>query len=177
MQSETADNIIWTRYSLSSETDSLDSITQDALSRIEWQEIMTPTPLRSVLEHATTLENSTAERRSRLMIVAGQRLVLDLRKVTDAHDGLSTTRVGREVERAIEALGPSRSPSPIVFVDHRSGYTPAPGTPTSPGRARPDLVELGPLVPSPGGGSRRSSAVVLELAGLARDGRRGDACA
>ncbi|KAI0638558.1 hypothetical protein C8Q77DRAFT_1154181 [Trametes polyzona] len=112
-----------------------------------------------------------------LMIVAGQRLVLDLRKVTDAHDGLSTTRVGREVERAIEALGPSRSPSPIVFVDHRSGYTPAPGTPTSPGCARPDLIELGPLVPSAGGGSRRSSAVVLELAGLARDGRRGDVCA
>ncbi|KAH9854967.1 hypothetical protein C2E23DRAFT_901880 [Lenzites betulinus] len=51
-----------------------------------------------------------------LLIVAGQRLVLDLRKVTDAHDGPSTTRVGREVERAIEALPPSRSPSPIVFV-------------------------------------------------------------
>ncbi|KAI0832806.1 hypothetical protein BC628DRAFT_1415050 [Trametes gibbosa] len=53
-----------------------------------------------------------------LMIVAGQRLVLDLRKVTGEFDGLSTTRVGREVERAIDALPRSRSPSPIVFVDH-----------------------------------------------------------
>ena len=94
MQSETADNIIWTRYSLSSETDSLDSITQDALSRIEWQEIMTPTPLRSVLEHATTLENSTAERRSRLMIVAGRsrRLAVEnhhaeLKELMEEHGG------------------------------------------------------------------------------------------
>lgn len=51
-----------------------------------------------------------------LMNVAAQRLVLDLRKDTD-FDGLSTTRVGREVERAIEALPRSRSPSPIVFVE------------------------------------------------------------
>ncbi|KAI8982753.1 hypothetical protein BD414DRAFT_548706, partial [Trametes punicea] len=51
-----------------------------------------------------------------LMIVAGQRLVLDLRKETD-HDDLSTTRVGREIERAIEALPRSRSPSPIVFAE------------------------------------------------------------
>ncbi|KAH9899472.1 hypothetical protein C8Q73DRAFT_322722 [Cubamyces lactineus] len=51
-----------------------------------------------------------------LMNVAAQRLVLDLRKETD-FDGLSTTRVGREVERAIEALPRSRSPSPIVFVE------------------------------------------------------------
>ncbi|KAL7282681.1 hypothetical protein ACG7TL_004155 [Trametes sanguinea] len=51
-----------------------------------------------------------------LMIVAGQRLVLDLRKETD-YNSLSTTRLGREIERAIEALPPSRTPSPIVFVD------------------------------------------------------------
>ena len=50
------------------------------------------------------------------MNVAAQRLVLDLRKDTD-FDELSTTRVGREVERAIEALPRSRSPSPIVFVE------------------------------------------------------------
>ncbi|KAI0677173.1 hypothetical protein C8Q78DRAFT_960801, partial [Trametes maxima] len=61
-----------------------------------------------------------------LMIVASQRLVLDLRKVTE-HDGLSTTRVGREVERAMGALPRSRSPSPILFVE-RSLHTP-PGTP------------------------------------------------
>ncbi|PIL37512.1 hypothetical protein GSI_01206 [Ganoderma sinense ZZ0214-1] len=51
-----------------------------------------------------------------LMIPAGQRLVLDLRKVS-SNDSLSTTRVGREVDRAIEAMAPSRTPSPIVFAE------------------------------------------------------------
>ena len=51
-----------------------------------------------------------------LMIAAGQRLVLDLRKVS-SDDSLSTTRVGREVNRAIEAMAPSRSPSPIIFAE------------------------------------------------------------
>ncbi|RDX53728.1 hypothetical protein OH76DRAFT_1144380 [Lentinus brumalis] len=51
-----------------------------------------------------------------LMIAAAQRLVLDLRKVS-SDDTLSTTRVGREVERAIEAMPRSREPSPIVFAE------------------------------------------------------------
>ncbi|KAM5534441.1 hypothetical protein V8D89_011908 [Ganoderma adspersum] len=51
-----------------------------------------------------------------LMIAAGQRLVLDLRKVS-SDDALSTTRVGREVDRAIEAMASSRSPSPIIFAE------------------------------------------------------------
>ncbi|KAI0375966.1 hypothetical protein BV20DRAFT_960051 [Pilatotrama ljubarskyi] len=84
-----------------------------------------------------------------LMIVAGQRLVLDLRKVTD-HDGLSTTRVGREIERAIEALPRSRSPSPIMFVDRSVGASPATSgvppheMPVYDGR-RIDLGELLPM--------------------------------
>ncbi|CDO69589.1 hypothetical protein BN946_scf184759.g29 [Trametes cinnabarina] len=55
-----------------------------------------------------------------LMIVAGQRLVIDLRKETN-YDSLSSTRLGREIERAIEALPRSRSPSPIIFVDGEAG--------------------------------------------------------
>ncbi|KAI0737698.1 hypothetical protein C8Q80DRAFT_1055307, partial [Daedaleopsis nitida] len=55
-----------------------------------------------------------------VVIVAGQRLVLDLRKVSTS-DELSTTRVGREVNRAIGALphtsSRARSPSPLVFAD------------------------------------------------------------
>ncbi|EJF62251.1 hypothetical protein DICSQDRAFT_161121 [Dichomitus squalens LYAD-421 SS1] len=51
-----------------------------------------------------------------LMISAGQRLVLDLRKIS-TDDALSTTRIGREVERAIEAMATARSPSPIVFAE------------------------------------------------------------
>lgn len=91
------------------------------------------------------------------MIVAGQRLVLDLRMVTDEHDGLSTTRVGREVERAIEALARPRSPSPIVFVDRSRS------TPLSPS-------------PSPRDASREPTglrALVAMGDGLRRDGRKG----
>ncbi len=53
-----------------------------------------------------------------LMVSAGQRLVLDLRKVS-SDDALSTTQIRREVSRAVDALRLSRtrSPSPIVFSD------------------------------------------------------------
>ncbi|KAI0758085.1 hypothetical protein C8Q74DRAFT_1390378 [Fomes fomentarius] len=53
-----------------------------------------------------------------LMVSAGQRLVLDLRKVSN-DDRLSTTHIRREVSRAVDALRLSRtrSPSPIVFSD------------------------------------------------------------
>ena len=62
-----------------------------------------------------------------LMIAAGQRLVLDLRKIS-TDDTLSTTRIGREVERAIEAMATARPPSPIVFAE-RSLTSPVTCTP------------------------------------------------
>ncbi|OBZ70481.1 hypothetical protein A0H81_09761 [Grifola frondosa] len=58
-----------------------------------------------------------------LITIAGQRLVLGLRKIGGLEE-VSTTRVGREVERAIDALPPSRSPSPIVFELPMSGPMP-----------------------------------------------------
>ena len=76
-----------------------------------------------------------------LMLVAGQRLVLDLRKVS-ADDALSTTRVGREVDRAIEALradlahSPSRSPSPILFAEAAHD-----------GAATPHRIDVGRIAP------------------------------
>ncbi|PSR72300.1 hypothetical protein PHLCEN_2v11892 [Hermanssonia centrifuga] len=72
MQSETADNIIWLRYASPSSTESFDSVASSALSRIEWKETSTPTPLHSLVEQAAVLEDSTSERRSRLMIVTGR---------------------------------------------------------------------------------------------------------
>ena len=38
-----------------------------------------------------------------LLIIAGQRLVLDLRRVS-GRDAITSTRVGREVDRALAAL-------------------------------------------------------------------------
>ena len=58
---------------------------------------------------ASTLANA-------LIIIAGQRLVLDLRRVSRPAS-LSTTHVGREVDRAIAALREPGAPSPIVFAD------------------------------------------------------------
>ncbi|KAL1944119.1 hypothetical protein VTO73DRAFT_3304 [Trametes versicolor] len=89
-----------------------------------------------------------------LLIVAAQRLVLDLRKVTDEHDEVSTTRVGREVERAVQALPRSRSASPIVFVDLEALV--GDGRGTTRGRRRGAALELTALR---GGGRDRDRTV------------------
>ncbi|KAI0782840.1 hypothetical protein C8Q75DRAFT_492026 [Abortiporus biennis] len=54
-----------------------------------------------------------------LVNVAGQRLVLDLRQIDRSCHTLSTSRLGREVDRVFQGIIPisprSRSPSPIIF--------------------------------------------------------------
>ncbi|KAI0772201.1 Sodium/hydrogen exchanger family-domain-containing protein [Irpex lacteus] len=66
LQSETADHIIWQRYSTpSSDTESFDSTTNDALSRIEWQDLRSLTPCAAP-------SKSPRKRRSRLLIIAGR---------------------------------------------------------------------------------------------------------
>ncbi|KAI0775864.1 hypothetical protein BD413DRAFT_470108, partial [Trametes elegans] len=101
-----------------------------------------------------------------LMIVTGQRLVLDLRKVTD-DDDVSTTRVGREVERALSALPRSRSPSPIVF-NAAPSVCSAPTTPAPSPAPR--------CAPSRGvsrsEGEGESDVVFVELAALRRTSAR-----
>ncbi|KAI0825487.1 hypothetical protein BC629DRAFT_1586398 [Irpex lacteus] len=73
LQSETADQIICQRCSApTSDTESFDSTTNDALSCIEWQDVRSANPLRSAVEIAKGLEPSTVERRSRLLIIAGR---------------------------------------------------------------------------------------------------------
>ena len=96
MQSETADNITWSRYSSPSETDSIGSVAREALSRIEFEEISSANPLRSVVEHAAMLEDATADRRSRLMVVAGRsrRLAVEnhhaeLKELIEEHGGIA----------------------------------------------------------------------------------------
>ncbi len=91
-----------------------------------------------------------------LLIVAAQRLVLDLRKVTDEHDEVSTTRVGREVERAVQALPRSRSASPIVFVDLEALIWGGDGRGTSRARRHDAALELTALR---GGGRDRTFRV------------------
>ncbi|GJE91672.1 sodium/hydrogen exchanger family-domain-containing protein [Phanerochaete sordida] len=97
MQSETADNVIWKRYAAPSGMESFDSIASAALPRIEWHEVSTPNPLRAVVERANELDELTAERRSRLLIVAGRsrRLAVEnhhaeLKDLMEQHGGLAS---------------------------------------------------------------------------------------
>lgn len=80
--------------------------------------------------------------------------MLDLRKVTGEHDEVSTTRVGREVERAVQALARSRSGSPIVFVDLEALVGDGRGTARARGRSA--ALELTALR---GGGRDRDRTV------------------
>ena len=69
MQSETADNVIWTRYA-SRESD--DTPLSAALARIEFSEVRTPTPLHTVVEYSTNIAESASERGCRPMVVVGR---------------------------------------------------------------------------------------------------------
>ncbi|OBZ68862.1 K(+)/H(+) antiporter 1 [Grifola frondosa] len=65
LQSETADNIAWARYTSHVHASA-------ALSRIEFAELPTPTPLHAVIERAASMVAATAENRSRLLVIAGR---------------------------------------------------------------------------------------------------------
>ncbi|KZT65838.1 hypothetical protein DAEQUDRAFT_497040 [Daedalea quercina L-15889] len=69
MQSDTADNVIWSRYASRGQDDTPLSA---ALARIEFSEIRTPAPLRTVVEYAANIAESASERRCRPMLVVGR---------------------------------------------------------------------------------------------------------
>ncbi|KIP06857.1 hypothetical protein PHLGIDRAFT_106504 [Phlebiopsis gigantea 11061_1 CR5-6] len=126
MQSETADNILWQRYSAPSETDSLDGIAAAALERIEWREVSTPTLLRAVVEYATQLEDATGERKSRLTVVAGRsrRLAVEnhhaeLKSLMDEHGGVAS-EVKKTVGDVAAALIVSGNKTSIVVMQAAS---------------------------------------------------------
>ncbi|KDQ62807.1 hypothetical protein JAAARDRAFT_190081 [Jaapia argillacea MUCL 33604] len=72
LQSETADNICWSRYASPSSSDPPNSAITSALSRIEFQELPTPAPLHAVTQRATAKLESLAEHRTRLLVVTGR---------------------------------------------------------------------------------------------------------
>ncbi|KZT65834.1 hypothetical protein DAEQUDRAFT_814014 [Daedalea quercina L-15889] len=69
IQSETADNIAWTRYSSQQPPD---SPLASALSRISFSDIRTPAPLQTVIEYANNLSETAAERRAQPIIIVGR---------------------------------------------------------------------------------------------------------
>lgn len=100
MQSETADNVTWSRYA---SYDQDDTPLSAVLSRIEFSEIRTPTPLHTVVEYATNITDSSSERRCRPLIVVGRsrRLAVEnhhseLRKLMEEYGGF-----GSEVKKTV----------------------------------------------------------------------------
>ncbi|KAI0715663.1 Sodium/hydrogen exchanger family-domain-containing protein [Cerioporus squamosus] len=98
LQSETADNIAWARY-----TRPDDPSLAPALSRMEFDEVSTPTPLHYLIEQALAMSEGATDERSRLLILTGRsrRLAVEnhhaeLKTVMEEHGG-----VGSEVKRTV----------------------------------------------------------------------------
>jgi hypothetical protein len=102
LQSETADNVTWSRYA-SHSTKEPASLLTGALSRIKFLEVATPVPLHAVVQNASSLLESLTERHSRLLIVAGRsrRLAVanhqqELKELMEEHGS-----VGSEVRKTV----------------------------------------------------------------------------
>lgn len=102
LQSETADNIVWSTYASSpathTHTDATATALRDALSRIHFSDAHTPAPVHAAIRRARTLRETSP----RLLIVAGR----SRRLAKERHDAemkrvMETCRsgVGMEVMR------------------------------------------------------------------------------
>ncbi|KAI0819223.1 Sodium/hydrogen exchanger family-domain-containing protein [Trametes gibbosa] len=101
LQSETADNIAWSRYTRAEAR--TDPAFGPALSRMEFSEVGTPAPLRHVIKQALDMSESVAGARGRLLILAGRsrRLAVEnhhaeLKSVIEEHGGIAN-----EVKRTV----------------------------------------------------------------------------
>lgn len=101
LQSETADNIAWSRYTRAEAR--TDPALAPALSRMEFSDVGTPAPLRHVIKQALDMSESAAGVRGRLLILAGRsrRLAVEnhhaeLKSVMEEHGGIAN-----EVKRTV----------------------------------------------------------------------------
>lgn len=101
LQSETADNIAWSRYTHTSV--SADPTLAPALSRMDFSDVGTPEPLRYTIKQALGMSRSVVDERGRLLILAGRsrRLAVEnhhaeLKSVMEEHGGLAN-----EVKRTV----------------------------------------------------------------------------
>ncbi|KAI1785526.1 Sodium/hydrogen exchanger family-domain-containing protein [Ganoderma leucocontextum] len=98
LQSETADNIAWARYTRP-ENPSL----TPALARMEFVEEASPAPLHAVIDRARKMSETAVDGRSRLLVLAGRSRRLaaenhhaELKTITEEYGG-----VGSEVKRTV----------------------------------------------------------------------------
>lgn len=103
LQSETADSVTWARYAATRPTNEPVTPLTDALSRIEFSELATSTPLHVATQSACSQFDALIEKHSRLLIVAGRsrRLAVEnhqqeLKELMEEHGS-----VGHEVKKTI----------------------------------------------------------------------------
>ncbi|KAH9891803.1 Sodium/hydrogen exchanger family-domain-containing protein [Cubamyces lactineus] len=102
LQSETADNIAWSRYTHPDA--SSDPALAPALSRMTFSEVGTPAPLRYIIKEALSMSQAALDERSRLLVLTGRsrRLAVEnhhaeLKSVMEEHGG----GVANEVKRTV----------------------------------------------------------------------------
>ena len=103
MQSETADSIVWSRYASREARQAQDARLSSALARIDFQEVRTPLPLHTIIQHANRIFDTAAVERTRLLIIAGRsrRLAVEnhhaeLKELMQEHGA-----VGSEVKKTV----------------------------------------------------------------------------
>jgi hypothetical protein len=102
LQSDTADNIAWSKYATPLYTNADNHVLRHALARIHFSDMHTPVPLHAALRHARTLRETSP----RILIVAGR----SRRLAKESHHGemkrvLETYRPGVGLEGVRRTIG------------------------------------------------------------------------
>jgi hypothetical protein len=102
LQSETADNVTWARYTSPAPETAATSLTS-ALSRIEFVELASPTPLHTLIQNATSKLETFVENGARLLIVVGRSRRLAVEDHSQELKDLMNSygHVGSEVKKTI----------------------------------------------------------------------------
>jgi len=122
LQSETADNIIWSRYSRPSYSEKPRATVRSALSRMQFLETATPTPLHSITQQAAEKFQSLVQQHTRMLVVTGRSRRLAVESHHHELKGLMEEHgnVGPEVRKTIGDVATSfvvmRSYAGIVVV-------------------------------------------------------------
>jgi hypothetical protein len=102
LQSETADNVTWARYTSPAPEMAATSLTS-ALSRIEFVNLASPTPLHTLIQNATSKLETFVENGARLLVVVGRsrRLAVEdhIQELKDLMNNYG--HVGSEVKKTI----------------------------------------------------------------------------
>ncbi|KAJ3556665.1 hypothetical protein NM688_g1898 [Phlebia brevispora] len=119
-----ADGELWERYAIPSQpyTETLDSATKAALSRIKWEDVSSSSPLYSMVEYAFTLERVALEKRSKPMVVLGrsrscalENREAELKQLMDKHGSVSSEVVETAGDVASALLATNTKSSIVVL--------------------------------------------------------------